>query len=156
VKATVASPVEGGPPAEGLLVVRSTAGVPLRIPFAVAFAPERPDLLGAARLSQRKFEPSDTKPAILVVRAGSVRTVGGVDEIEPVARLDVELWTAEGERLGVIVRVRDVLPGSYTFGLTGRTPEGDVLTAGSYRLRLVAYPTQPGKPVVKTLQFTVK
>jgi subtilisin family serine protease len=156
VKATVARPVKGGPPAEGLLVVRPRAGLPIRIPFAVAFAPDRPALLGPARLSQRTFEPSDTKPAILTVRAGSVRTVGGVDEIEPVARLDVELWTGEGERLGVIVRVRDVLPGSYTFGLTGRAPEGEVLAAGQYRLRLVAYPTQAGKPVVKTLQFTVK
>jgi subtilisin family serine protease len=156
VKATVARPVEGGPPAEGLLVVRPRAGVPLRIPFAVAFGPARPVLLGPATLSQRTFKPSDTKPTILTVRAGSVRTVGGVDEIEPVARLDVELWTGEGERLGVIARVRDVLPGSYTFGLTGRSLEGDVLTAGPYRLRLVAYPTQPGRPVVKTLQFTVK
>jgi Subtilase family len=156
VKATVARPVEGGPPAEGLLFVRSVAGVPLRIPFAVAFAPDRPALLGRARLSQRTFEPSDAKPTILIVQAGSVRTVGGVDEIEPVARLDAELWTAEGERLGVIVRVRNLLPGTYTFGLTGRTPEGDVLTAGRYRLRLVAYPTQPGRPVVKTLQFSVK
>ncbi|HEV8249611.1 MAG TPA: S8 family serine peptidase [Gaiellaceae bacterium] len=156
VKATVAAPADGGPPAEGLVVIRPRAGVPVRVPFAVAFAPRQPVLLGRALLSRKAFEPSDAKPALLLVRAGSVRTVGGVDEIEPLERLDVELWTSEGERLGVIARIRDVLPGSYTFGLTGRTPDGDVLEPGPYRLRLVAYPTLPGKPVVKTLQFTVK
>ena len=154
--ATVAAPVDGGPPAEGVLIVRPRAGVPARVPFAVAFAPEQPTLIGPVHLSRKAFEPSDAKPALLLVRAGSVRTVGGVDEIEPLSRLDVELWTIEGERLGVIARVRDLLPGSYTFGLTGRTPEGDVLEPGPYRLRLVAYPTLAGKPVVKTLQFAVK
>jgi hypothetical protein len=155
-RATVAAPVDGGPPAQGVVVIRPRAGVHARVPFAVAFAPREPVLLGRARLSHRVFEPSDAKPVLLVVRAGSVRTVGGVDEIEPLSRLDVELWTTEGERLGVIARVRDLLPGSYTFGLTGRTPEGAVLAPGPYRLRLVAYPTLPGKPVVKTLQFAVK
>ena len=158
-RANVLRAAAGGPPAQGLLVVRPRAGLPLRIPFAVAFAPKRPALLGPARLSRRSFEPSDAKPTILTLVAGSVRTVGGVDEIEPLARLDVELWTDEeegGERLGVIARVRDLLPGTYTFGLTGRDPDGEVLDAGPYRLRLVAYPVQAGKPVVKTLQFTVK
>jgi hypothetical protein len=154
--ATVAAPVDGGPPAEGVLVIRPRAGVQARVPFAVAFAPQQPALLGLVHLSRRSFEPSDAKPALLLVRAGSVRTVGGVDEIEPLSRLDVELWTIEGERLGVVARVRDLLPGSYTFGLTGRDPEGELLESGPYRLRLVAYPTLPGKPVVKTLQFTVK
>ena len=154
--ARVAAPVDGGPPAEGVLVIRPRAGVQARVPFAVAFAPQQPALLGPVHLSRRSFEPSDAKPALLLVRAGSVRTVGGVDEIEPLARLDVELWTIEGERLGVVARVRDLLPGAYTFGITGRDPEGELLEPGPYRLRLVAYPTLPGKPVVKTLQFSVK
>jgi hypothetical protein len=156
VKASVSRPEEGGPPAEGVVVARPAAGIPLRIPFAVAFAPERPLLLGPVRLSQRAFEPSETKPAVLTVRAGSVRTLGGIDEIEPLSRLDVEIWTGEGERLGVIARVRDVLPGRFTFGITGRGPEGESLAAGPYRLRLLAYPTGPGRPDAKTLQFTLK
>jgi subtilisin family serine protease len=154
--ARVAAPVDGGPPAEGVLVIRPRAGVQARVPFAVAFAPHEPALLGRIHLSRKAFEPSDAKPALLLVRAGSVRTVGGADEIEPLSRLDVELWTIEGERLGVVARVRDLLPGSYTFGLTGRDPDGELLEPGPYRLRLVAYPTLPAKPVVKTLQFSVK
>ena len=154
--AVVAIAADGGPPAEGNLLVRPASGVALRVPFAVAFGPAQGALLGTVRLSARAFEPSETRPAILTVRAGSVRTVGGVDEIEPVSRLDVELWTGAGERLGVLVRVRDLLPGRYGFGLTGRDPEGQLLSPGGYRLRLVAFPTGPGGPVVKTLQFTIK
>ncbi|MEX0674355.1 MAG: S8 family serine peptidase [Gaiellaceae bacterium] len=154
--ASVAVAADGGPPAEGTLLVRPAAGVPLRVPFAVAFGPERTALLGTVRLSERAFEPSETRPAILTVRAGSVRTVGGVDEIEPLSRLDVELWTLAGERLGLLARVRDLLPGRYTFGLTGRDPDGVALAPGTYRLRLLALPTGPGRPVAKTLQFTVK
>jgi hypothetical protein len=155
-RAAVAGTAEGGPAAQGVLVARPTAGSTLRIPFAVAFGPERAPLLGAVQLSERAFAPSETKPAILGVRAGAVRTIGGVDEIEPLSRLDVEVWTAEGERLGVIARIRNVLPGRFTFGITGHGPDGEPLTAGPYRLRLVAYPTGPGKAVAKTLQFSVK
>jgi subtilisin family serine protease len=154
--ATVAVAADGGPPAEGTLLARPGAGVPLRVPFAVAFGPVRTSLLGAVRLSQRAFEPSETKPAILTVRAGSVRTVGGVDEIEPLSRLVVELWTEAGERIGVLVRLRDLLPGRYAFGITGRDPDGVELEPGAYRLRLLAFPTGPGRPVTKTLQFSIK
>jgi subtilisin family serine protease len=154
--AAVRIAADGGPPAEGTLLARPGTGIPLRVPFAVAFGPTRTSLLGTARLSQRVFEPSETKPAILTVRAGSVRTVGGVDEIEPLSRLDVELWSEAGERLGVLVRVRDLLPGRYAFGVTGRDPEGGELVPGTYRLRLLAFPTGPGRPVAKTLQFSIK
>lgn len=154
--ASVATAADGGPPAEGTLLMRSGAGVPLRVPFAVAFGPVRTSLLGAVRLSQRAFLPSETRPAILTVRAGSVRTVGGVDEIEPLSRLVVELWSEAGERIGVLVRLRDLLPGRYAFGVTGRDPEGTELEPGDYRLRLVAFPTGPGRPATKTLQFTIK
>ncbi|MBD0339078.1 MAG: S8 family serine peptidase [Thermoleophilia bacterium] len=154
--AAVAIAADGGPPAEGNLLVRPSSGVPLRVPFAVAFGPARGALLGTVRLSERAFEPSETRPAILTVRAGAVRTVGGVDEIEPVSRLDVELWSGAGERLGVLVRVRQLLPGRYAFGLTGRDPEGRPLAPGGYRLRLVAFPAGQGPPVAKALQFGIK
>ena len=36
--------------------------------------------------------------------------------------------------------LRDVLPGRYAFGLTGRGPNGGMLSEGSYVLRLRAYP----------------
>ena len=59
--------------------------------------------------------------------------------IEPVGLLEVELWSADGRRLGVLARLRDVLPGRYAFGLTGRGPDGSVLQEGTYVLRLRAH-----------------
>ena len=154
--ARVPRAAEGGPAAEGALVVRPAAGTPLRVPFAVAFGPARPALLGEVALSEQSFEPSDTKPAVLTVEAGFVRVVGGVEEIEPVARLDVELWTADGKRIGLIARLRDLLPVRLAFAVTGRDPGGQLLDAGPYRLRLVAVPAGAGRPSVKTLQFSIK
>lgn len=156
ITARVPLPAEGGPSAEGALVLQPVAGVAVRVPFAVAFGPGRPVLLGAVRLSERAFAPSDTKPAVLTIQAGSVRTVGGLDEIEPVERLDVELWTGEGRRIGVLAELRDLLPGRYALGLTGRDPAGQLLDAGGYRLRIVAHPTGAGRPTIKTLQFSIK
>jgi hypothetical protein len=156
ITARVPLPADGGPPAEGALVLKPVAGVAVRVPFAVAFGPGSPVLLGTVRLSERAFAPSDTKPAVLTIQAGSVRTVGGLDEIEPVERLDVELWTGEGRRIGVLAELRDLLPGRYALGLTGRDPAGQLLDAGGYRLRVVAHPTGIGRPTVKTLQFTIK
>jgi hypothetical protein len=60
--------------------------------------------------------------------------------IEPVGVLELELWTADGRRLGVLARLRDVLPGRYAYGLTGRGPSGRLLAEGSYVLRLRAHP----------------
>jgi hypothetical protein len=59
--------------------------------------------------------------------------------LRPLARLDVELWRG-GERIGLLARLRDVLPGSYAFGLTGRGPGGEPLARGTYRLRVLAVP----------------
>ena len=84
---------------------------------------------------------------MLTVVAG--RIAGGkIVEIEPVARLDLLLYTAGGTYLGVLARVPDLLPGAYSFGLTGRGPTGEVLQPGSYEIRIVARPTLagPGEP----------
>ena len=83
-------------------------------------------LIGAVSLSDRSFRASDRAPAVLTVQAGQVRDLAGRRQLRPVARLDVELWRGE-ERLGVLARLRDVLPGRYAFGLTGRGPRGGTL-----------------------------
>ena len=157
VEARVAEPTRGGPPAQGAVVVSPSAGMPIQIPFSLAFGPRRPPLLKNVRLSQRAFRPSDAKPVVLQLQAGDVRAApGGRLEIEPVARLDVELFTEEFERIGVLARRRDALPGWYTFGITGRDAEGDLLPPGKYRLRLVAFPTGGGPPTRKQLTFTIR
>jgi hypothetical protein len=49
-----------------------------------------------------------------------------------------------------------VLPGRYSFGVTGRDPTGAVLPSGSYSLHLLAYGTDGGPPTVRTVPFTIK
>ena len=66
------------------------------------------------------------------------------------ARLDVVLWRADGTQVGTLARLRDVLPGRYTFGLTGRGPDGQRLPPGDYVLRVVAYPVQTGAASQRT------
>jgi subtilisin family serine protease len=155
VEATVATPVGGGPAAEGAIVIRPRGARVVRVPFAVAFAPRRLPLLGGLELSQKRFEPSETKPAVLALRAGLVRTVGGSDEVHPVARLDLELFTEEGSPIGVIGRLRDVLPGRYAFALTGFDPGGQALDAGRYRVRVTAYPSGGGLPTRRSVLFEI-
>jgi hypothetical protein len=72
-----------------------------------------------------------------------------------VARLDVELWRG-GERLGLLARLRDLLPGQYEAFLTGRDPDGNRLPAGPYRIRLVARPTAGGPSTRETVRFRIK
>jgi hypothetical protein len=74
----------------------------------------------------------------------------------PLSRLDLELWSPEGGRIGLLARLRDVLPGRYSFGVTGRDPTGAVLPDGDYRLRLVAYGTDDGPPAMRTVAFRIK
>ena len=72
---------------------------------------------------------SDATPAALSFVAGSV-TATPDPQVRAVELLEVELWRG-GERLGVLARRRELLPGRYTFGLTGRGPTGDRLGRGS-------------------------
>jgi hypothetical protein len=53
------------------------------------------------------------------------------------------------------VRVRDLLPGRYAFGLTGRDSEGDELEAGAYRLLLRAFPTDGAEPETRSVAFRI-
>jgi hypothetical protein len=124
------------------------------IPWAVALPARDAPLLGQIALSAKRFRASDRAPAVLNVRAGSVAQRNGRTQLQPLERLDVELWRG-GERLGLLARLRDVLPGSYAFGLTGRGPGGGGLSAGAYRLRIVAVPPD-GKSESRIVRFTIR
>ena len=112
--------------------------------------------LAAVHLSAHAFRPSDAAPPLLSFIAGSVPPAAGGPAVLPLSRLDLELWSAKGGRIGLLARLRDVLPGRYSFGVTGRDPTGAVLPAGDYQLRLLAYGTDPGPPTVKSLAFSIK
>ncbi len=98
---------------------------------------------------------------VLSFRAGSVGEESAGLTIDPVGLLEVELWSDQGRRLGVLARVRDLLPGRYEIQLTGRSPDGKRLAQGEYEVRLRAFPVglqegQRGSPTVVSLPYSVE
>jgi hypothetical protein len=138
------------------VIVGVRGGGTIRVPWAIAFGPPEASLISAATLSERTFGASDTKPPLLAVDAGRVTMVAGHPEIRPLRRLDVVLWRDDGTQVGTLALLRDVLPGRYTFGLTGRGPDGELLEPGGYVLRIVGYPMQPGPPSRRRIRFTLR
>jgi hypothetical protein len=130
-----------GDGASGVLVAAARGAGTARIPWAIAPRPAQGDaLVDSVSLSNWEFAPSKTAPVVLAFRAGRAVAGPAGERIEPVGLLDLELWTPKGKRLGVIARLRDLLPGRYAFGLTGRGPDGKALAPGMYVLRLRAQP----------------
>ena len=142
-----------GNPVEGLFTVRPEGSTAIHVPWLITARPKRDALISSLRLSSKRFEPSDTAPTVLSFQAGRI-AVGG--QLEPVALLELRLRGPKGERLGVLAQLRDLLPGRYAFGLTGRDAKGETLEPGRYRLELTAYPTGPGKPSRASLTFTIR
>jgi minor extracellular serine protease Vpr len=139
---------------EGRARLQISGGGQVVVPWAVALPVARSALIGAIDLSPRSFRASDGAPAVLTVQAGQVADLAGRRQLRPVAQLDVELWRA-GKRLGLLARLRDVLPGRFAFGLTGRGPGGGGLPAGAYRLRIVATPPE-GPQEAEFVGFTIR
>ena len=114
------------------------------------------ELLSAVALSASAFRPSDTPPAaVLTLSAGSLVPDPTGGEVRPVARLDVELFRGR-EKLGLLARLRDLVPSSIVYGITGRDPDGKLLAPGRYSIRLVAVPTSGGAATTRTITFRVK
>jgi hypothetical protein len=151
-----ASAPSGTATSDGAIVASIEGGGGIRVPWAIAFGPVQVSLIRRVVLSVRSFKPSDVRPALLGLDAGRVLMVAGRPEIRPLARLDVELWRGDGSRVGLLARLRDVLPGRFTFGLTGRDPGGQLLPAGDYVLRIVAYPVDSGPPSSTKLRFALR
>jgi subtilisin family serine protease len=156
IRARLAAKPDGTAPVEGLFVATPAAGGEVHVPWTILFGPRVQPGLTAVRLSLHSFRPSDAAPALLSFVAGSVPRAAGRAAVQPLSRLDLELWSTDGGRIGLLARLRDVLPGRYSFGVTGRDPTGAVLPSGDYQLRLLAYGTDPGPPTVKTVAFSIK
>lgn len=150
--------LRGAPPGEGsadgsVLLVARGVGL-LKVPWAITFGAAR-SLISSVALSASAFKPSDTTPAVLSLRAGSVVQAATGPQVEPLAKLDVELWQGR-RRIGLLARLRDLLPGRVAIGLTGRGPGGKVLPRGAYAIRLLAVPTS-GRPATgKSVVFRIK
>jgi Subtilase family len=146
----------GAPAVTGVLRVAPRGSLAVRVPWTIVLQPRPDDLIGEVQLSERSFEPSDVTPAVLAVRVGTIERSRGRDAVEPALRLDVVLRNAEGHSLGLLARLRDVLPGRYAFGLTGRNADGRLLAAGRYSLRLVAWPAAGGTAATRVVRFRVR
>ena len=124
------------------------------VPWAVTLPAKGSALIGALTLSDKSFRASDRAPAVLTVQAGQVQDRAGRRQVRPLSQLDVDLWRG-GERIGLLARLRDVLPGRYAFGITGRGPRGGPLARGLYRLRVVARPPD-GPAEAKSVGFRIR
>lgn len=148
------SPPPGGS-AEGSVVLVARGAGPLKVPWAITYGRAPRSLISAVALSAAAFKPSDTTPAVLSLQAGLVLSGPAGAQVHPVSRLDVELWRGK-HRLGLLARLRDLLPGRVAIGLTGRAPTGKVLEPGRYRVRLLAFPTSEGRPTSRTIVFRIR
>ena len=150
----VARTITGGrAPIEGMLTVQVAGGTSSRVPWLITFRPRNDELLTGLQLSTLSFKPSDSTPAVLSFQAGRVAEGG---QVEPVSLLVLELRRANGQHLGRLAVLRDLLPGLYSFGLTGRDAKGETLERGRYRVRLTAYPTAHGPPSTAAATFSIR
>jgi hypothetical protein len=146
----------GAEPLTGTVVAEIAGRPVLRVPWAAAPWTRDTRLLSDVQLASPSFTPSDTGPSVLSFVAGRLIRDEGVYEVQAVARLDLELGRAGAKKpLGLLARLRHLLPGRYAFGLTGRGPAGKRLEPGRYELRLVAYPTGDGRPSARVVSFQV-
>ncbi|MGH3129114.1 MAG: S8 family serine peptidase [Gaiellaceae bacterium] len=133
---TTALSAEAGA-ATGEVVLRGSDTPEVHVPWTVA-VPPTVDLVSRITLEKTGTRVSDATPAALAFVAGSV-TAAPDPQVRAIELLEVELRRND-ELIGVLARRRELLPGRYTFGLTGRGPTGQRLARGPFTIRLVAYP----------------
>ena len=155
-KQVVVSAQADASPAVGAVVLSADGGSPIRVPWAASSGAPAGDLISNVRLSSSTLDTKVPAPSLLTVRLGRLAESAGTVEVTPVARFDAELVDAHGQPLGLLTRLRDALPGSYAFALTGRAPSGSQLPPGRYTIRLLAFPTDGGRPTRRLVRFAVR
>jgi subtilisin family serine protease len=140
--------------ATGELVLTAEGSPPVRVPWAVAVPALEADLLTDVSLRQTGGRVTEQTPAVLELVVGAVGA-GAAPELRPVALLEVQLLR-DGELLGTLARRRELLPGRYTFGLTGRGPSGERLARGGYVVRLTAFPGDGTRRQLERVAFPVR
>jgi len=139
--------------ATGELVLRTSDSPEVHVPWAVA-VPAPVDLVSRMRIDRTGTRVSDATPAALSFVAGSV-TATPEPQVRAVDLLEVELWKGR-ERIGLLARRRELLPGRYTFGLTGRDPAGDRLARGTYTIRVIALPGDGTRKQSDSIEYRVR
>jgi minor extracellular serine protease Vpr len=153
VRANTSALSEEAGAATGELVLRAGDSPEVHVPWAVAIPPTV-DLVSRVAIATTGTRVSDATPAALSFVAGSV-TASPDPQVRAIELLEVEL-RRDGERIGLLAQRRELLPGRYTFGLTGRGPTGDRLRRGRYTIRLVAYPGDGTRLQVDTIEYRVR
>jgi subtilisin family serine protease len=140
--------------ATGELVLRPQGSEEVHVPWVVAVPERGVPLLTQVSLTATARKVSDATPVVLSLVAGSV--AGEPDpQIRPLELLEVQLWRGDAQ-LGTLARRREVLPGRYTFGLTGRQADGERLSRGSYVVRVVARPGDGTRRQVVSVPYRVR
>jgi subtilisin family serine protease len=140
--------------ATGELVLAVSESSEVHVPWAVAVPTPAIDLLSRVTLETTGNRVSDAMPAALSLVAGALVPTPG-PQVRPLELLEVQLRRG-GELIGVLARRREVLPGRYTFGLTGRGPGGERLRRGSYVVRVVARPGDGVRQQVEDVSYRVR
>jgi hypothetical protein len=149
-----AGAVEGPAALGGSVRIRPVGAAWTRVPWALALPVEDRPVLRNVRLSRPALTADDDSPLILSLVAGRVDGTAARPQVLAIDLLDVELLR-DGRLLGRLARLRNLLPGRYAFGLTGRDPAGERLSAGTYELRVVARPVA-GAEDETTVDFTIR
>jgi len=139
--------------ATGEIVLRPAGSAESRVPWAVAVPPPA-DLLSRLSIEGTDRRITDAAPAVLSLVVGSV-AADPDPQVRPIARLELRLERG-GETLGVLARRRELLPGRYAFGLTGRGPSGERLRRGAYLIRVVAFPGDGTRRQIETVGYRVR
>jgi hypothetical protein len=151
--ADVPSSLDAPGAALGTIAVQVEGSPLFRIPWVLATPDREADLISQVELHATGGRVSDVTPAVVSFVAGTIEE-GADPEVRPVDVLLVQLW--RGRRLlGVLSTRREVLPGRYTFGLTGRGPGGELLRRGRYLIKLVARPEDGTRRQVESVEYVV-
>jgi hypothetical protein len=122
----------------GWIIVSIDGGGRLRVPWALSRSDDlAAGLIGSAALAPALVEPTSDGSAAtkLALVLGSARSDASARlEIAPVQRLSVDLYSGS-HLLGRLVERHELLPGSYSYGITGIDPSTrKALVPGIYRL----------------------
>ena len=153
-RADTANLAPGSRLAIGVLELHVSKSRSVRVPWVVSAPDPSVDLLSHVSLKTTGGRVSDATPAVLSMVVGGI-VPGAEPQIRPVDILDVQLWR-NGKLLGELAQSRELLPGRYTFGLTGRGPNGGRLRRGDYTVRVVARPGDGTRRQVETVDYRLR
>ncbi len=139
----------------GAVAVKVRDGASLKIPWTITVPVVGLDLIRSAKLSSRSFAPSDVDPAVLTLTLGRVDGSPERPQLLPLEEVTLELYRGD-RNLGRLALVRDLLPGRYSFGLSGRGINGKRLAPGDYELHVTALPVGGGFPNEETIPFSIE